>query len=283
MGTDDTERAGSTAPTYNRDSKMDAKQLQMAVDALLDYKEKKSAQGKKSTLLDSADPISVQFSFKAIPERAAKKPTLIRLANPLYGEEDSKVCLIVKDPQRKVKDILEGQPKEKNVDKVMGISKLRKRYKQFDDKKQLCAQYDVFLADEAVQPMLPQLTGKVFFSSKKMPIPIDMRTKTKLLSSIEAARNSTVFYAGAGACSAVKAAHTELDASQIVENILQVVDGVVAVTSKKWDNIRSIHIKTHDSIALPVYHGAGGAKRPAEEEAEKKATPKKRRKKTTKK
>ena len=62
--------------------------------------------------------------------------------------------------------------------------------------------------------MLPSLTGKVFYSSKKcdndllqvlsafhrMPIPVDMRTKTKLLNSIEAARNSTVFYSGAGAC-----------------------------------------------------------------------------------
>jgi len=282
MGGSRTERTrGKPHRVTNSSTKMNTSQLQMAVDALLDYKEKKCAQQKKSTLLESADPISVQFAFKSIPDRPSKKPTLIRLQNPLYSEEDSKVCLIVKDPQRKVKDILEGQPKEKNVDKVMGLSKLRKRYKQFDDKKQLCAQYDVFLADEAVQPMLAQLTGKVFFSSKKMPIPIDMRTKTKMLSSIEAARNSTVFYSGAGACSAVKAAHTEFDASQIVQNIQQVVEGVVAATPKKWDNIRSIHIKTHDSIALPVY--SCGSKRPAEEETEKKATPKKRRKKTAKK
>eukprot|EP00656_Telonema_subtile_P029164 TRINITY_DN3218_c0_g1_i4.p1 TRINITY_DN3218_c0_g1~~TRINITY_DN3218_c0_g1_i4.p1 ORF type:complete len:265 (+),score=75.94 TRINITY_DN3218_c0_g1_i4:247-1041(+) len=263
---------------------MDSSQLQKAVEALLDYKEKKDAQSKKSTLVESSDPISVQFAFKAIPERVNKRPTMIRLPTPLYSDEDAKVCLIVKDPQRKVKDILEGQPKATNVEKVLALSKLRKRYKQFDDKKQLCSQYDVFLADEAVQPMLAPLTGKTFYSSKKMPIPIDMRTKKKLLTAIESARNSTVFYSGAGACSAVKAATTDFSAEEIVANIQQVVDGVVEATAKKWKNIRSIHVKTHDSIALPVFDSdaSEGKKRSADEDTPKN-TPKKRRKKATKK
>ena len=120
---------------------------------------------------------------------------------------------------------------------VLGLSKLRKRYKQYDDKKQLCAAYDVFLADDAVPPNLffrlditttsdcfgtgrPNVTAshrQGFLCEQavasftpcscvcaqcqcRMPIPIDMRTKTKLLTAITKARNSTPFYAGAGAC-----------------------------------------------------------------------------------
>lgn len=267
---------------------MEASQVKKAVEALLDYTEKVQAQSKKTALLDSSDPISVQFAFKTIPERATKKPTMIRLPHPLYStDNDAKVCLIVKDPQRKVKDILEGQSKESNVDKVLGLSKLRKRYKQYDDKKQLCASYDVFLADEAVQPMLAQLTGKAFFSCKKMPIPIDMRTKTKLLKAIESARSSTVFYSGAGACSSVKAATTEFAPEQIAENIEGVVAGVVDATPQKWKNIRSIHVKTHNSVALPLYDSNasqdGSRKRGADGEEGGTGKAKKKRRKSTKK
>jgi len=262
---------------------MDPSQVTKAVEALLDYKDKKAAQQSKAALIDNADPISVQFAFKTIPERANKKAILLELPHPLYSGEDAKVCLICKDPQRKVKDMLDGQPADKNVDKVLGLSKLRKRYKQYDDKKQLCAAYDVFLADEAVAPMLPPLTGKVFYASKRMPIPIDMRTKTKLLSAITKARNSTPFYAGAGACSAVKVATTEFEQEEIVANILSVVESVAAETPRKWKNIRSIHIKTHDSIALPVFDSESGTKRAAEGEGEGTAKKRPRRKKAAKK
>merc|ERR1711865_96589 len=257
------------APTADHQPlKMDSSQVAKAVEALLDYKEKKAAQQTKSSLIENADPISVQFAFKSIPERGNKKAILLDLPHPLYAGSDAKVCLICKDPQRKVKDMLEGQPAATNVDKVLGLSKLRKRYKQYDDKKQLCSSYDVFLADDSVAPMLPPLTGKVFFASKRMPIPIDMRTKTKLLSAITKARNSTAFHHGAGACSAVKVATTEFEQEEIVANIMSVVDSVAEATPRKWKNIRSIHIKTHDSIALPVFDSESGTKRAAEGDAE---------------
>merc|ERR1711865_955038 len=89
-------------------------------------------------------------------------------------------------------------------------------------------------ADEAVAPMLPPLTGKVFFASKRMPIPIDMRTKTKLLSAITKARNSTPFYAGAGACSAVKVATTEFEQEEIVANILSVEESSINPYQDSW-------------------------------------------------
>jgi len=233
---------------------MDSGRVRKAVDALLDYKQKTEENSKKSNLLSGADPISVQIAFKRIPERPDKKPTLIQLPHSLYSDEEAKVCLIVKDPQRKVKDLLEGQPPSTNVDKVLGLSKLRKRYKQYDDKRQLCSQYDIFLADEAVTPMLPPLTGKPFYASKRIPIPIDMRTKKKLLDSITRAKNSTVFWSGAGACSALKVATTDFDTEQVTANVESAVEQVAEVTVKKWKNIKSIHIKTHDSLALPIYN-----------------------------
>jgi ribosome biogenesis protein UTP30 len=47
------------------------------------------------------------------------------------------------------------------------VSKLKARYKPFEAKRQLCASYDLFLADERVLPLLPPILGKTFFMKKK--------------------------------------------------------------------------------------------------------------------
>ena len=40
------------------------------------------------------------------------------------------------------------------------------------DKRQLCAAYDVFVADQRVLPMLPPLLGKTFFKKRKLPVAV---------------------------------------------------------------------------------------------------------------
>ncbi len=50
---------------------------------------------------------------------------------------------------------------------MIGVTKLRQKYKPHEAKRQLCAGYDWFLADERVVPLLPKLLGKSFFDKKK--------------------------------------------------------------------------------------------------------------------
>ena len=45
------------------------------------------------------------------------------------------------------------------VAKVLGVSKLRSKFESHEAKRNLCAQYDLFLADERVLPSLPKLIG----------------------------------------------------------------------------------------------------------------------------
>jgi ribosome biogenesis protein UTP30 len=45
------------------------------------------------------------------------------------------------------------------VAKVIGISKLRTKYEAHEAKRQLCSQYDLFLADARIIPSLPKLLG----------------------------------------------------------------------------------------------------------------------------
>ena len=43
--------------------------------------------------------------------------------------------------------------------KVIGLSKLRSKFESHEAKRNLCAQYDLFLADDRIIPSLPKLIG----------------------------------------------------------------------------------------------------------------------------
>merc|ERR1712216_376566 len=233
--------------------KLDKKWTARAVEALLDYTTKKREKAEKKQLVETPDPVMVMMAMKKIPEKDSKKPILIKLDHPIFRDEDTKICLFVKDPQRDVKDMIEKDGIT-GIEKVMGISKLRDRYKQYEDKRQLCNSFDLFLADDAVVPLLPRLLGKTFFQKKRQPIPVSFRSGEKLAKVLQRARDSTCFYPGWGACSAVKVGRTDFEAHEIVANVERVVSAMVENIPKKWSNVQSIHLKTHDSVALPIFN-----------------------------
>ncbi len=86
--------------------------------------------------------------------------------HPLVDPRTSGVCLITKDPQREYKDLLE-EHKIKFVSRVLGIEKLKGKWKPFEARRLLLKENDLFLADERVVPLLPKLLGKKFFEAKK--------------------------------------------------------------------------------------------------------------------
>jgi len=53
------------------------------------------------------------------------------------------------------------------MNKVIGVTKLKKKYKPYEAKRQLCNSYDIFLSDDRVIPILPKLIGKSFYEKKK--------------------------------------------------------------------------------------------------------------------
>jgi ribosome biogenesis protein UTP30 len=58
---------------------------------------------------------------------------------------------------------------------VIGLDKLKKKYNTFETKRQLLAEYDIFLGDDRIVSELPRILGKVFLSHKaKRPIPVSL-------------------------------------------------------------------------------------------------------------
>lgn len=88
------------------------------------------------------------------------------LPNPLIDPRTTSICLLVKDPQREYKDLLESS-KIKFVSRVVGVTKLRGKFKPFEARRQLLADHGMFLADERIVPLLPKLLGKGWFDAKK--------------------------------------------------------------------------------------------------------------------
>ncbi|XP_065065734.1 ribosomal L1 domain-containing protein 1-like [Rhopilema esculentum] len=230
-----------------RESQLSTEQVKLAVPALFSYLEKTSKNEKQLFSEDAA--FWLLMSLKKIPT-PDKKPKLLKVPNSFSS--GSEVCLFTKLPGKRVKEQLKAKGVT-CVTKVISVTKLRKNYKSFQDKRTLCSQYDAFLCDERIYHLIPKAIGKTFFSRKKEPTPVDL-TKVNLDEEIKRALNSTKLRLGNGTCSAIKVGHSGQSQEELVENIVAVVDEIAKKIPRGWSNIQCIHLKTAESIALPLYN-----------------------------
>lgn len=221
-------------------------QVNKATAALIKYFEST----KKDDLLADDSPVWLVLSTKILPDNSKVKPIKIPLKYPIF-DESSEVCLITKDPQSEYKVMLKEQGIT-SINKVIGVTKLKKKYKPYEAKRQLCNSYDLFLADDRVIPILPKLIGKSFYEKKKQPIPIKMK-KGVILKEITNALNSTYYFVNNGGCSSIKIGLTSQTPEQIAENIMYSINYIVDKVPGKWKNIQRLSIKTNKSVALPIY------------------------------
>jgi ribosome biogenesis protein UTP30 len=55
----------------------------------------------------------------------------------------------------------------KFISRVVGITKLKGKFKPFEARRQLLSEHGMFLADDRIVPLLPKLLGKGWFDAKK--------------------------------------------------------------------------------------------------------------------
>ncbi|KAK9239322.1 ribosomal protein L1/ribosomal biogenesis protein [Lipomyces kononenkoae] len=317
MGTSETP---VTALRKESSSSLSSEQTKKALSALISHIEKKAAEeaatadanpGSKKRKLnllsdDPSDPKEsekqalylVIASKKYFSDKPVMKPHRIAVPHPIYNVDNTSICLITKDPQRLYKDILlvdENSPVKDKIARIVGVSKLKTKFKTFEAKRQLRDEHDLFLADDRVVPLMPELLGKTFISVKKMPVPISIlnsagasaldtaskvakaRAGSKRYSKIspeeelalenaavsskrvnaEITRtlNSAMVFVPAGTTTTVKVGFSTFAVDDLAENIQALIDGIISKNIVKggWDGIRSLHLKTRDSISLPIY------------------------------
>ena len=153
------------------DSHVSSLQAQKAFSALSSYISKRNSQSTKNELpLDStsstSDQVFLQITVKKLDKSKMMKPIRIPLKHSLHDQSSLSVCLLVKDPQREYTDLLTTL-NIKLIERVVGVSKLKGKFKAFDARRQLLQDHDLFLADDRILPLLPKLLGKKWFDAKK--------------------------------------------------------------------------------------------------------------------
>ena len=299
---------GTVATSTQTPYKLDPEQTLRASKALLQHIKKETQHIQNSTakkeLLKSEDsdseedkpgsetPIWLNLTTKQhIVDQNCLRPSKIRVPNSLNTAENLSICIITADPQRAVKNIVADPtfPTElsSRIERVIGLVKLRARYKTFEQRRELLSQHDVFLADDRIITRLPGALGKVFYKgTSKRPIPVSIAelqrdAKGKKLKKAKASMGNKKAQAERTAlfCSpeiVAKEIYRALDSvpvslkqgtnaatriglasfqpEQLTENIEVVVNHIMDKhVVKGWRNVKAIHIKSPTSMAMPIW------------------------------
>ncbi|KAL7411386.1 ribosomal protein L1p/L10e family-domain-containing protein [Mrakia frigida] len=241
----------STTPSLV-DGHVSYAQAEKAVNALSSYAVKARAQKEDTELIVKEENVWLVVATKSINPEKKLKPIKITLPNPLIDPRTTSICLLVKDPQREYKDLLETN-KIKFVSRVVGVTKLRGKFKPFEARRQLLGEHGMFLADERIVPLLPKLLGKGWFDAKKQPVPVCL-TRKDLKAELERAVSATYMHLTQGTCTSIKISplpsHTP---SQTLANLLSAIPQVVSNIKGGWSSIQSLNIKTSSSVSLPIW------------------------------
>ena len=210
------------------------------------------------------------------------KPGKITIPHSLNKSAESTICLFTPDPQRTFKDVIRhlSFPTElsSRITRVIGLSKLKARYKSFESRRQLLNEHYIFLADDRIITILPRLLGKIFFESPKRPVPIDLQprkpkdvsgktiksakskesksviTPLQAAHEIEKALSCARVHLSPSTTTSVRVALSNFTAEQLADNVEAVVNGMQEkFVTKGWRNIRAIHIKGPNTMALPIW------------------------------
>lgn len=205
--------------------------------------------------------IWLMLGLNKMTGKASHKPIRLPIPNSFRAVADpssiipSCICLITKDPQREWKDKVQGMTTLKNrITKVIGVSKLRQKFKQYEAKRQLCKSFDLFLADEALLPLLPKLLGKKFFSSKKLPVPVSLKKDgIALEEELNSAINSTYLHQTGGNCLGIRVGMASQSPSHLAENVRSILRSLSSKLPGGIENIKTLHLKTPNSRSIPIF------------------------------
>jgi len=170
------------------------------------------------------------------------------------------------------------------VKRVLGLEKLKAKYKSYESRRQLRSEYDVFLADDRIVTYLPQVLGKVFYQiSRTRPIPVSLEGKredavdehgnkrrklseggTKVVRAepqvvaiereIERALQCALVHLAPSTTTAVRVGTSGMKSEHVCANVEAVVEGLVGrYVPGGWRGVRSLHVKGPETVALPLW------------------------------
>ncbi|MCJ8738484.1 hypothetical protein PDJAM_G00036230 [Pangasius djambal] len=242
------------APTAGDKVPLDHFQVKKAVQALQAYLKSSSC---KTLLLNETQQICLLLTFWKIP----KQEQTIRIPLPhALRNESVEVCLFTRDEPNMTADQTERFYKKlltqsgvKFMPQVIPFKVLKTEYKPFEAKRKLLGNFDIFLADARIRRRLPSHIGKHFYERKKAPLSVDLRSKHLARDLDRLVQGTTLTINKKGSCCLVRVAHSGMTTDEIVENLVTAVSTISTKLHMKGKSIKIIHLKSHTSVALPIY------------------------------
>lgn len=217
------------------------------------FEESKESQAEQ--LIDDTDTVQLQISLQIAGKRK-NTPIVIKLPHPLFDiKNGDSAILFVSDNDVNSKERLREVP-VMGLEKVINIGKARKNLATYKLKRELMKRYTVYLADEAIIPMMPSIIGKKAMDAKKIPFPV----KTKVFSAKDLARNvqsalsSTQLFLF-GTCTVIRVARFDNSNEEILDNlkeVLRVVNERIPVLA-----IEGIILKPSKGKGIILYKASG--------------------------
>jgi len=230
-----------------------------AVASLTKWMKKRAAEARPNLLADERDDLVVlQLSLRRVPASRSTRPRLLPLPHPVVGHDGASVCVISDDRPKSrsppSSDLLHESKSLHRlpVSEVIPLSTLRTDYRPYESRRCLAASHALFVADRAILPLLPRVLGKAFYSTKKAPIGVDF-TRVGWPEQVHKVLGSAFLYLRSGTCSGIKVGRLDMEEEKIVDNVMAAVEAAVEKVPKKWANVRALHLKAVDSVALPIY------------------------------
>lgn len=288
----------SIPKSHQRTLPADIPQVNRASTALLKHISKTSDTNSKNLLPPSSQPIYLIITAKTnFTKRPTLKPTKIPLPHSLHPLNPSdpaaglSICLITTDPHKTFKESIfnptfPDKDLQKCIKKVIGLKKLKERYKTFEARRQLFAEHDVFLADDRAVTFLPKLLGKVFYGgTTKRPIPVNLSPKrekdkannrfsvvvskakkppgdtdraiappAQIASELRKTLACTTASLSPSPTLAIRVGNSTFPAALLAANIEAIIEKMLEKhIPGGWRGLKAVHVKGTETMALPIW------------------------------
>ncbi|PNF21030.1 hypothetical protein B7P43_G08406 [Cryptotermes secundus] len=235
--------------------------VESSVSAMLQLRDVEATSKNVPLFMDEGQPVHLVVQCIRIPEMCNQHFRFC-LPHPLI-DKSSEVCLIV--PDLKKGKHIDHEPTvehyknllEKNnitgISQVMPLRQLKVEYDQYELRRRLVSQFDLFLSDGRIAGHTLELLGKEVYKRRKLPVAVNMRAKNLRIEFEKCLSKTLMMMNAHGNKAALKVGHTKQSVKQISENIMAVAKCLAERYPGGWDNIRSLHIHLQDSPLIPIY------------------------------
>lgn len=213
-------------------------------------------------LFDDKQAIFLQINSVKVP-RCPPRVARLHLKHSLFSNHDD-ICFIAVDIKNseleEVKEHYEKLFADKginNIKTILPYYQLRTEYEEYELKRRLVELYDVFLVDGRISGKVTRTLGKIFYQKRKLPVPIKFREQNLKETIQKALLRTALHIHPKGDSFIVQVCHAGMTEKQKIDNFWSVIQGLEKEFPGRWENVRSLHLKGSNTMAVPVYVNLG--------------------------